>query len=315
MSELQAANKGAALTPEKRFTNMIVAKYGNISTVELSDEQKILCSKYFVGIDRALKKAEFHRQNDPKKINNPEISWHTINVDTVASDMITNVMAGLDPTAPNHLNFVPHLGKDGVYTITQITGYKGYEIRAKNQGVRTIVQSIIRLVYSNERFVPNYGNGVNPDRFEHIPSENPFDKGEIVGGYYFKKYKDGGTELRVVPLKEILKRKPTFAAAEFWGGEKDEWVNGKKTGNKVKVDGWYDEMCYKTLVIMCYKDETLDPAKTAPQSFDEDAYVETKDIPHEEVRSHPIVTIDVDDKPVKSKATKASNNNPTFEDF
>ena len=62
-------------------------------------------------------------------------------------------------------------------------------------------------------------------------------------------------------MRDIEKRKPQYAAAEFWGGEKDEYKNGKRTGNKVEVDGWKDEMVYKSLVRFVYGKIPLDPRK------------------------------------------------------
>jgi hypothetical protein len=60
--------------------------------------------------------------------------------------------------------------------------------------------------------------------------------------------------------EEIDKRKPTYAAAEFWGGEKDKWENGKKVG-KEKVDGWYKEMALKTIARATYNAVPIDPKK------------------------------------------------------
>ena len=54
---------------------------------------------------------------------------------------------------------------------------------------------------------------------------NEFARGDIVGGFYYHIYQDKPekNKLVVMPLKEILKRKPQYASAEFWGGEKDSY--------------------------------------------------------------------------------------------
>ena len=59
---------------------------------------------------------------------------------------------------------------------------------------------------------------------------------------------------------ELLKRKPSTAAAEFWGGEKEKWENGKKVGTET-IEGWQEEMLYKTMVRATCKKVPLDPKK------------------------------------------------------
>ena len=55
--------------------------------------------------------------------------------------------------------------------------------------------------------------------------ENAFDKGDIMGGYYYHVYFDSPekNKLRVFSMKDIEKRIPKTASVEFWGGEKDLW--------------------------------------------------------------------------------------------
>ena len=59
---------------------------------------------------------------------------------------------------------------------------------------------------------------------------------------------------------DIMKRKPQYAAPEFWGGEKTVWKDGKPAG-KEKVDGWYEHMCWKTIYRAAYRDITIDSQK------------------------------------------------------
>ena len=66
-------------------------------------------------------------------------------------------------------------------------------------------------------------------------------------------------------IEDIEKRKPKYASAEFWGGEKDKWENGKKVG-KESIAGWYHEMCWKTIYRAAYNSVTID-GKKIDQSF------------------------------------------------
>ena len=101
------------------------------------------------------------------------------------------------------------------------------------------------------------------EKYEHIPSDNPFDDSkEVVGGYWYKEFEDETkNKLKIFTKKDIEKRKPKYASAEFWGGEKDEWVGGKKTGNKIKIDGWYEEMAEKTIIRNAYGSIPIDNDK------------------------------------------------------
>eukprot|EP01037_Dinobryon_pediforme_P011465 gene11465-11558_t len=63
-----------------------------------------------------------------------------------------------------------------------------------------------------------------------------------------------------IPDDDILKRRPDHASAEFWGGEKDKYQNGTKVGTE-QVEGWFDEMCYKTIHRAAYNDITIDSEK------------------------------------------------------
>ena len=60
---------------------------------------------------------------------------------------------------------------------------------------------------------------------------------------------------------EVEKRKPEKASASFWGGEKEIWENGKRTGKFEHVEGWYPEMFKKTLTRAAYNAITIDSSK------------------------------------------------------
>ena len=75
-----------------------------------------------------------------------------------------------------------------------------------------------------------------------------------------------------MPLKDILKRKPEYASANFWGGKATEWqtVDGKRKKVEVEKEGWFEEMCRKTLIREVYSAKHLprDPQKsTTPTSL------------------------------------------------
>jgi len=119
------------------------------------------------------------------------------------------------------------------------------------------------LVYSTDKFKSYKKNRTNQCESYDFEIVNDFDRGEIVGGFYYHIFngKPEKNRLVVFTLKDILKRKPAYAAVEFWGGEKDIWEDGQKTGKKEHVDGWYEKMCYKTIYRAAYNDITIDSQK------------------------------------------------------
>ena len=62
-------------------------------------------------------------------------------------------------------------------------------------------------------------------------------------------------------MKDIEKRKPKHASAEFWGGTVKVWEGGKQV--EQQSDGWIDEMCMKTLKreVFSSKHMPIDPLK------------------------------------------------------
>lgn len=113
---------------------------------------------------------------------------------------------------------------------------------------------------------------------------NPFDRGDIVGGFGYLEYDDPTqNELIIMPLAAIRKRMPKYASAEFWGGTKQ--VYNKETGKKedTAVEGWFDEMCRKTLIreVFSAKHIVRDPEK-----LDEDYRVmKAREVAYEEIQA------------------------------
>jgi len=154
---------------------------------------------------------------------------------------------GLDPAQPNHISMVPYRNnRTKKYNIGFIDGYRGIEMKAVKYGLDIPDDVTIELVYANDTFKPikkDHRNKVESYEFE---VSNPFDRGEIVGGFYYHAYKNNPekNKLVVMSLKDILKRKPEYASKEFWG-----------------KDGWYEKMCHKTIHRAAYRDITIDSQK------------------------------------------------------
>lgn len=248
------------LTASERFTGMVINEFqGNVGQLNLNEYQKQLIRNYFIGIDNALKIAEERRSYSKKKANDPAITWQNVNMNKLAVDVVQNAKLGLDMAVTNHLSVVPYLnGKTNKYDLNLMPGYEGLRYVAIKYAIYPIIDIRVELIHKNDKFKMTSKNNVECYEFD---IENPFDRGEVIGGFGYIRYQDETRNKLVVMSKaELLKRKPSTAAAEFWGGEKDKWENGKKVGTET-IEGWQEEMLYKTMVRATCKKVPLDPKK------------------------------------------------------
>lgn len=253
------------LTISERFTNAMVQEFkSGVGAVALTDFQQRLAQNYFVAIDTALKTAEQARLKKTGKWQDPvPVTWNNINMQELARDLVSYARIGLDPAQKNHINMIPFKNNNTQkYDIGFIEGYRGIQLKAEKYGLDVPSAVIVELVYSNDKFrqiKKDFRNEYDSYEFEIT---NPFDRGEIIGGFYYHHFESNPKKNKIVvmSIEDILKRKPARASVEFWGGEKDIWENGKKVGKK-QVEGWYERMCYKTVYRAAYNDITIDSQK------------------------------------------------------
>lgn len=258
------------LSHSERFMNKVFSEFGSsVGGIEVTKFQGRLVQNYFVSLDASLKTAEEKRLKKPEKYREElAYTWANINLEKLARDVVTAARVGFDPSQSNHINLIPFKNNNTQkYDIAFIEGYRGIEMKAKKYGLEVPDHVEVQLVYSKDEF-----KSVKKDLnhlFEGYTFNilNDFDRGEIVGGFYYHLYSQSPDKNRLVvmPLKEILKRKPDKAAPEFWGGEKDKWGKDDKGKSvvvgKETVEGWYDQMCYKTVYRAAYNDITIDSQK------------------------------------------------------
>lgn len=259
------------LTAGEKFSNHVLREFGSqvAGEVGATDYQRQLIQGYFIGIDRALKSADESRLaknakiNDKKYNNDVPVIWNNINLQSLALDVVYYAKMGLDMIQPNHLTAIPFKNKKtGKYDITFIKGYNGIQYIAEKYALDKPKAITTELVYATDIFKPikkNINSDIESYEFEIT---DPFNRGEIRGGFGYIEFSDPTkNKLIIMTLKDILKRKPKYAAAEFWGGKTTEWQNGKQV--EVETDGWYDEMCMKTLKREVYsmKNIQIDPKK------------------------------------------------------
>ena len=265
-----AAVEAPQANMSERFMQKVIHEFsGSVGEFQITEYQRQLIQGYFIGVDRALKTAEAERvrknenNRDHKYDNTVPVTWANVNMADLALDVVHYARLGLDTMQANFITPIPYLNKKaGRYDINLMLGYNGIKYIAEKFALCPPKSVTIELVYSTDNFKPykkGRGNDVESYDFEIT---NPFDRGHIVGGFGYIEYDDPKkNELVLMSMKDIEKRKPEYASANFWGGKANEWKNGKKV--EVDKDGWLDEMCRKTLIREVYspKHILLDPRK------------------------------------------------------
>lgn len=296
------------LSQSERFTIAVTKEASQLGELKLTEFQKKLCQNYFIRLDQQLKDLETKRLGQDEKYRPAlEFDWKNINMTGLSLGVIAAASLELDASLPNHINMIPFANKHTKkYDIGFIKGYRGMEIVAKKYALDPPDMIVVELVYEKDVFKIIKKDAGNPVE-NYTFSIDAFDRGKIIGGFYAHIFKSDPTKNKVVAMSiaDIEKRKPKKAAAEFWGGEKDVWSNGKKTGDKEIIEGYHKEMCYKTVYRACCNDITLDSSKinanfqlmskiekeavdlAAKEEIDMNANQTTVDISHEEVTNTP----------------------------
>ncbi len=253
-------------TMAERFTAKVMEEFcaGAGGEIALTDFQKRLAQNYFMAVDMALGKAEKKRlaKAENKRDKTP-VTWANVNLEQLSRDVVSAARIGLDPAQDNHVNMVPYKNNAlGKYDIGFIDGYRGLELKAKKYGLDIPDHVVVELVFATDKFKSHKKDMNHEHETYEFEIMTDFDRGDIIGGFYYHAYTEAPekNKLVVFTLDDILKRKPKYASAEFWGGEKDKWENGQKVG-KEKVDGWYEKMCYKTVYRAAFRDITIDSQK------------------------------------------------------
>jgi recombination protein RecT len=271
------------LSAGERFTAKVMQEFGGStgSDLALTNFQKRLVSNYFVSIDAALQAAEEKRKKKTKNQDPVPVSWENVNMNLLSRSVVAVARIGLDPAQKNHINMMPFKNNAlGKYDIVFIDGYRGMELKAKKYGLEVPNNIIVELVYETDTFKPIKKDAKNKYENYEFEMTNPFNRGKVVGGFYYHCFENQPekNKLVVMSLKEIEKRKPKHAAAEFWGGEIDVWENGQKV--KQQTEGWYEKMCLKTVMRAAYADVTIDSQKIDSDYLElqrlEESYAEMK---------------------------------------
>lgn len=271
--ENKIVSQGGDQDYSKKFTAIILQEFKAGGKIKISEKEAELIRRYFIGIDNSLKIAEEKRvaknkrNSDKKYDNNLSFTWNNIDIQDLAGRIVDCAKLGLDMALKNHVNAIPYKNKTTQkYDITMMRGYCGQQVVAEKYALEKPKNVITELIYSTDRFTIIKRDQKNKVEGYTFEITEPLNRGDIVGGFGYIEFKNKEkNKIIVMSLAQILKRKPQYAAPEFWGGKKKitKWVDNQKTDVWVEIEGWKDEMYLKTLKREVYSEKNilLDPAK------------------------------------------------------
>lgn len=229
-------------TVSSRFTDMVVKEFSSTSgLVEFNPYKKKLTQHMFVKIDAQLKDLEAKRAKDNRQVATYE--WKNINLEKLAIDTVHRVDLGIDALIPNHISPIPYFNKKKEkYDLDLRIGFEGKDYYRRKMARDEPINIIYELVYSNDTFVP-HKRSMNQDYETYEFKIEPFDRGNIVGGFAYVVYaeKEKNT-LVIVSEKEFVKSKNFAKQKDFW-------------------DKHPEKMRMKTLVHRATETLKLDPEK------------------------------------------------------
>ena len=239
----------------ERFTAMVMKEYRSIvgNDYQFTSREKQLIHNYFIVTDQALAKAEADRQRknannrDHKYDNNLAYVWQNINLPALAKDLAHYARIGLDMMEDNHLFPIPYKdNKNNAYGMTLMEGYNGIKYQAVKYALTPWKSVTVEVIFENDKFKPIKRDSRNEVEGYEFDIPQPFNRGKPVGVFGYIAYDDPtNNKLVVFSSADVMKRKPPYASAEFWGGEKTVYENGKPV-SKV-LEGWLPEMYEKTM--------------------------------------------------------------------
>lgn len=257
-NELKTQDTSVQATQSERFLKNVETQFAAEAGAPMafSDYEKTLAQHLFLKVDNVLKDMETKRLNATKPYGQP-FTWQNVNMRKLSLDAVHRVQLGLDALVPNHIHPVPYFNKrEGKYDLDLRVGYVGKAYYRQQVAVDVPVDIIYELVYSTDKFIPlkkSFSNEIESYEFEIT---NPFDRGEIIGGFGYLIYEDTRKNtLIMVSEKDFEKSRKAAQSDTFW--------------SKHPV-----EMRYKTLVHRVTDKLTVDPKKVNATAY---AYVENQE--------------------------------------
>lgn len=225
----------------ERFVGMVEEQFAEKmgASINFSDYEKKLSQHLFLRVDQALKDFEDRRSDKSKKT---PYNWNNVNMMNLALSAVWKVELGLDALMDNHIHPVPYFNsKNGKYDLDLQTGYAGLEYIALNYSVDPQpIKIITELVHETDEFQPlkkNYDRDIESYKFE---IKNPFNRGEVIGGFGYIMYDDPKlNQLVIVDAKEFEDAQKQAPMKAIWENHPKKMklkTTARRTIGNIKLD-------------------------------------------------------------------------------
>src|SRR5690625_4935677 len=183
-------DKSVQATQSERFLANVEQQFAAEAGAPMAftDYEKTLAQHLFLKVDNVLKELETKRLSATKPYGTA-YEWKNINMRKLALDAVHRVKLGLDALIPNHIHPVPYFNKrEGKYDLDLRVGYVGQAYYRAQVAVDKPTDVVYELVYSNDHFKPIKKSFSNETESYEFDISNPFDRGDIVGGFGYLQY-------------------------------------------------------------------------------------------------------------------------------
>lgn len=187
--------------------------------------EKRLTQHIFLKVDQTLKAAEEKRTKGmrgeqlEKAADDPRaFTWHNIDRQKLALDTVHRISLGLDALIKNHLWPVPFFNnRSEKYAIDLRIGYAGADFVARKHALEQPLQVIYELVFSTDRFRALPKDSTRDVEGYEFEITEPFDRGDIVGGFGYIVYDDARkNRLVLVTQQDFARAKGAAQSNDFW---------------------------------------------------------------------------------------------------
>jgi recombination protein RecT len=193
-----------------------------------TDLEKRLTQHIFLKVDQTLKAAEDKRtkgmrgeQLEQASEDPRAFTWRRVDRQKLALDTVHRISLGLDALIKNHLWPVPYFNnRTGLYNVDLRIGYVGADYVARKHAIEPPLQVIYELVYSTDAFRALPRDSTREVEGYEFEITQPFDRGDIVGGFGYIVYDDPRKNRLVLVTKQDFKRARSAAqSGDFWASD------------------------------------------------------------------------------------------------
>lgn len=208
-----------ARTDSEKFTNLVMREFSAAANqaIELTPYQRKLAQHLFLKIDGSLQALETKRLTGPNADKTSPIIWQNMNLKKLALDAMHRIDLGLDALVPNHIHPIPYWNsREKKYDLDLRIGYMGKDYYRRRVARVEPLNVIYELVYSTDKFRPIKRGPTNDVESYEFEICNPFDRGEVIGGFGYIIYEDSRQNTLVLVSKQMLARSRAAGNKSFW---------------------------------------------------------------------------------------------------